>query len=53
MRDTNLDRFFVRESTYSKKINVCSEEKYRKHSSVLLLRLVYFSAEQTLLVVEN
>ena len=28
--------------------NVCSAEKYTKHSSVLLLRLVYFSAEQTL-----
>ena len=28
---------------------VCSVEKYTKHSSVLLLRLVYFSAEQTLI----
>ena len=30
--------------------NVCSHEKYTKRSSVLLLRLVYFSAEQTLLI---
>ena len=29
--------------------NVCSAEKYTKRSSVLLLRLVYFSAEQTLI----
>ena len=29
-------------------INVCSPEKYTKHSSNTLLRLVYFSAEQTL-----
>ena len=28
--------------------NVCSAEKYTKRSSVLLLRLVYFSAEQSL-----
>ena len=28
--------------------NVCSTEKYTKHSIVLILRLVYFSAEQTL-----
>ena len=28
--------------------NVCSTEKYTRPSSVLLLRLVYFSAEQTL-----
>ena len=28
--------------------NVCSAEKYTKPSSVLLLRLVYFPAEQTL-----
>ena len=29
--------------------NVCSAEKYTKRNSVLL-RLVYFSAEQTLLI---
>ena len=28
--------------------NICSAEKHTKCSSVLLLRLVYFSAEQTL-----
>ena len=28
--------------------NVCSEKKYTKCSSVLLLRLVYFFSEQTL-----
>ena len=31
-----------------KKRNVCSAEKYSKRSSVLLLHLVSFSAEQTL-----
>ena len=29
-------------------INVCSEKKYTKRSSVLLLRLVYFFSERTL-----
>ena len=29
-------------------INVCSEKKYTKRSSVLLLHLVYFFSEQTL-----
>ena len=30
------------------KNNVCSAEKYTERSSVLLIRLVYFSVEQTL-----
>ena len=33
--------------------NVCSAEKYTKRSSVLLLHLVYFSAEQTLISVAD
>ena len=36
-----------------KKRNVCSAEKYSKRSSVLLLYLVSFSAEQTLLNDKN
>ena len=31
-----------------KRTNICSEKKYTKRSSVLLLHLVYFFSEQTL-----
>ena len=32
-----------------KRTNICSEKKYTKRSSVLLLRLVFFFSEQTLI----
>ena len=39
---------FTHEISQLRSSNVCSAEKYTKHTSVLLLRLVYFSLEQTL-----
>ena len=41
---------FTHEISQLRSSNVCSTEKYTNHSSVLLLRLVYFSLEQTLYV---